>query len=136
MLTGIENFYTYKEAYTELASDRLLQTFAAIINSALDENDFLGMFSDRDFLVITTPTKVEKIASFMTFAFETVKNKFYSENDLQRGYMMVRGDEFTEKRCEFINATTGGITSETKHFNTEEEIRKAAEAVREIARQE
>ena len=122
LLTGIENFYTYKEAYTELASDRLLQTFAAIINSALDENDFLGMFSDRDFLVITTPTKVEKIASFMTFAIETVKNKFYSENDLQRGYMMVRGDEFTEKRCEFINATTGGITSETKHFNTEEEI--------------
>ena len=122
LLTGIENFYSYKEAYTELASDKLFQTFAAIINSALDENDYLGMITDRDFLVITNPAKVEKIASFMTFAFETVKNKFYSEKDLQRGYMMIRGDEFTEKRCEFINATTGGVTNETKHFNNEEEV--------------
>ena len=120
--TGIENFYSYKEAYTELASDRLLQTFAAIISSALDSNDYLGMLSDRDFLVITSPDRVEKIASFMTYAFETVKNKFYSEQDLQRGYMMIRGDEFSEKRCEFIYSVTGGITNETKHFSSDEEI--------------
>lgn len=122
LMTGIENFYSYKEAYTELASNKMLQTFSAIISSALDENDFLGMISDRDFLVITSPLKAEKIASFMTFAFEAVKNKFYSEEDLQRGYMMIRGGEFTEKRCEFVNATTGGITNETKHFRTEDEI--------------
>jgi len=121
LLTSIENLYSYKEAYTELASDRLLQTFAAIINSSLDKNDYLGMISDRDFLILTTSEKVEKIASFITYAFETVKNKFYSEQDLERGYMMIRGDEFTEKRCEFIYAITGGITSKTKHFTNETE---------------
>ena len=117
--TGIENFYSYKEAYTELASNKLLQAFGAIIASALDKNDYLGMITDRDFLVITNPDKAEKIASFITFAFETVKNKFYSEQDLERGYMIVRGDEFSEKRCEFIYSITGGITSETKHFTTD-----------------
>lgn len=122
LVTGIENFYSYKEAYTELASDKILQTFAAIITSVLDENDFLGMLSDRDFLVITNPLKVEKIASFITFAFEAVKSKFYSEQDVNRGYMMIRGGEFSEKRCEFISAITGGITNETKAFSTQEEI--------------
>ncbi|MBR1943409.1 response regulator [bacterium] len=121
LLTSIENLYSYKEAYTELASDRLLQTFAAIISSSLDKNDYLGMISDRDFLILTTAEKVEKIASFITYAFETVKNKFYSEQDLERGYMMIRGDEFTEKRCEFIYAITGGITNKTKHFTNETE---------------
>lgn len=122
LLTGIENFYSYKEAYTELASDRLLQTFGAIINSALSENDYIGMISDRDFLVITSPIKAEKIASFITFAFESVKNKFYSAQDLERGYMMIRGNEFTEKRCEFIYAITSGITNSTKRFNSETEM--------------
>lgn len=133
--TGIENFYSYKEAYTELASDRLLQTFGAIIAAALDKDDYLGMLTDRDFLVITNPDKVEKIASFMTNAFETVKNKFYSEQDLQRGYMIISGDEFTEKRCEFIYSVTGGITSETKRMSSEQEVINELKQVYNIARQ-
>lgn len=122
LITGIENFYSYKEAYTELASDRLLQTFSAIINSALDETDYIGMLSDRDFLIITSNEKIEKLASFITYAFETVKSKFYSEQDLERGYMMIRGDEFTERKCEFIYSVTGGVTSETKKFVNEQDI--------------
>lgn len=133
--TGIENFYSYKEAYTELASDRLLQTFSAIITSALDKNDYLGMLTDRDFLLIVSPERVEKVASFMTYAFETVKNKFYSEQDLQRGYMMIRGDEFTEKRCEFIYAVTGGITNKTKNFTSEYEIINELQQAYNLAKQ-
>jgi len=132
---GIENFYSYKEAYTELASDRLLQTFSAIIKSALDERDYLGMLSDRDFFIITTPDKAEKIASFLTYAFETVKDKFYSEHDLERGYMMIRGEEFMEKRCEFIYAVTGGVTSETKMFNSEFEVINELNQAYNIAKQ-
>ncbi len=135
LITGIENFYRYKEAYTELASDKLLQTFAAIISSALDKNDYLGMISDRDFLTITTQEKAEKLASFITFAFETVKNKFYSEQDLERGYMMIRGEDFTEKRCEFIYSVTSGITSKTKHFRNEYELINELKQTYNIAKQ-
>lgn len=122
LLTGIDNYYNYKETYSEIASDKLIQTFAAIITSSLDENDYFGLLTDRDFLIITSPVKIEKIASFMTFAFEAVKNKFYSEQDLKRGYMMKFSEDFSEQRCEFVNATTGGITNETKHFSTPEEV--------------
>lgn len=122
LLTGIDNFYRYKETYTELASDKMLQTFAAIINSSLDENDYLGLLTDRDFLIITTTVKAEKITSFMTFAFESVKNKFYSEHDLERGYMMLNGDELSEHRCNFVNATTGGVTSDIKNFSSPEDV--------------
>ena len=135
LLIGIENFYSYKEAYTELASDRLLQTFGAIIKSAVDEKDYLGMLSDRDFFLITTPSRAEKIASFLTYAFETVKNKFYSEQDINRGYMMIRGEEFSEKRCNFIYTVIGGITSETKHFGSEYEVVNELKQVYNLAKQ-
>lgn len=135
LLTGIENFYSYKEAYTELASDKLLKTFSAIIGSSLDENDFLGMLSDRDFLIVTIPEKAEKLAMFITAAFEAVKNKFYSEQDLERGYMMIRGDGYMEKRRNFIYAVTGGVTSKTKRFTSEYQIVNELKQAYNIAKQ-
>ena len=52
MLVTIDNFDNYKEAYTELASDKLVQTYCAIIQSALCGNDYFGTVSDNEFLII------------------------------------------------------------------------------------
>lgn len=134
LLTGIENLYSYKETYSEIASNKLLQTYTAIISSALDKNDFFGLLNDRDLLVITNSTKIEKLASFMTFAFDTVKNKFYSDEDLERGYIMIHGDELSEKKCGFVYAITGGITSEIKKFTSPEEIIHELRQIYEIAK--
>lgn len=87
---SIENFDNYKQGYTELASDKLLQTYGAIIKASLDENDYLGQLTENVFFVITNPLKSEKLARFLIFAFDSVANKFYAEHDLDRGYMIYR----------------------------------------------
>lgn len=118
----INNFKNYKETYTELASDKLLKTYAAIITSSLNGDDFLGSFLTDGFLVITNPYKAEKIANFLIFAFDTVVKKFYSQEDLNRGYIMMHGDEFEGRRSDFMNTAIGIVTSEVKNFNSAEEI--------------
>ena len=45
---SIENFKIYRETYTELASDKLVQTYCAIMKSALNENDYLGIISENE----------------------------------------------------------------------------------------
>lgn len=112
MLVSIENFNNYKETYTELASDKLLQTYSAIINSALSENDFLGTISENEFLIITDGIKAEQIANFLTLAFDTVASKFYSPQDIKRGFMLMRGDEFAGRRSNFVHTTIGVVTNE------------------------
>lgn len=109
---SIENFASYKEAYTELASDKLLQTYAAIIKASLDENDFIGQLTENIFLVITDPLKSEILANFLTFAFDSVSSKFYAEHDLDRGYMILQGDEFAGRRANFVHTTIGIATNE------------------------
>lgn len=109
---SIENFDSYKQAYTELASDKLLQTYGAIIKASLDENDYLGQFSENVFFVITDPLKSEKLARFLIFAFDSVANKFYAEHDLDRGYMILQGDEFAGRRANFVHSTIGVVTNE------------------------
>jgi len=112
MLVSIENFENYKETYTELASDKLVQTYCAIINSALSENDYLGALSENEFLIITDGIKAEQIANFLTLAFDAVAQKFYSAQDIKRGFMLMRGDEFAGRRSNFVHTTIGVVTNE------------------------
>lgn len=112
MLVSIENFNNYKETYTELASDKLIQTYCAIIRSALCENDYLGTVSENEFLIITDGIKAEKIANFLTFAFDSVASKFYSPQDNRRGFMLMQGDEFAGRRSNFVHTTIGVVTNE------------------------
>lgn len=122
MLISIENFENYKAIYTELASDRLIQTYCAIISSSLDNDDYLGHISDNEFLVITSPLRAEKIASFLAFAFDSVSAKFYSDEDAKRGYTILQGDELAGRRSEFVYTTIGVISNEFKKYTTPQDV--------------
>lgn len=122
LLISIENFENYKEIYTELASDKLIQTYCAIIISSLDKDDYLGHVSESEFLVITNPLRAEKIASFLTFAFDSVSYKFYSDEDAKRGYTILQGDEKAGRRSEFVFTTIGIVTNEFKKYKNVNEV--------------
>lgn len=117
MLVTIDHFNSYKESYTELASDKLIQTFCAIIQSTLSENDYFGAIADDEFLIITDQYKADKIATFLTFAFESVMPKFYSQQDLNRGYVIMQGDEYAGRRSDFVHTTIGVVTNEFNKFD-------------------
>jgi len=119
---SIENFDLYKQAYTQLASDKLLQTYGAIIKASLSENDYLGEISENVFLAITDSYKAEKVASFLTFAFDSVANKFYAEHDLDRGYMILQGDEYAGRRGDFVRSTISVITNEFTNYKDTAQI--------------
>lgn len=122
LLITIQNFSNYKEIYTELASDRLIQTYCAIINSTLEKEDYFGHLTDSEFLIITSPLSAEKIASFLTFAFDTVSPKFYSEEDAKRGYTILQGDERAGRRAEFVFTTIGVVSNEFKKYKSTQEV--------------
>lgn len=109
LFASIENIKEYKTIYTELASDKLIQTFVAIAKSALDESDFIGQWDDKSFVIITNKYGAEKFAEFITFAFDTVIPKFYSESDSKRGYMLMKGEKYAGMRVNFVSVLLGGI---------------------------
>lgn len=106
---NIRNLHEYKSVYTELASDKLLQTFVAIAKSALSEEDFIGQLDETNYVIITNKYGVEKLAEYLIFAFDTVIARFYSEIDVNRGYMTLKGESYTGMRVEFVSILVGGI---------------------------
>lgn len=135
LLISVQNFENYKEIYTELASDKLIQTYCAIINSALDEGDYFGHIKESEFLVITRPMLAEKIASFLAFAFDAVSPKFYSSEDARRGYTILQGDERAGRRAEFVSSIIGVITNEFKKYTSPKEVINALVQTHNLAKQ-
>ena len=105
----IENLKDYKSVYTELAGDKIIQTFSAIAKSTLEETDFIGQLDDTNFIIITNKYSAEKLAEFLVFAFDTVVPKFYSETDAKRGYMLLNGERYAGMRANFVSVQIGGI---------------------------
>ncbi len=118
LLIKINNFEQYKEIYGELASDKMRQTFSAIIASSLDENDFIGELKNAEFLVLTNYLKAEHIANFVIYAFNTIVEKFYTENDVKQGYIILKGDENEGKRVNLVSTGIGIISNELKSYSS------------------
>ena len=118
MLVKINNFQAYKEIYGDLASDKMLQTYTAIMNSALDENDYIGGLSDAEFLILTNPLKAEHIASFLVYAFDAIVDKFYNEEDAKQGYIILQGDDNAGKRINLVSTSIGIISGEYQKYDS------------------
>ena len=117
MLVDVDNMEFYKEIYGELAHDKLLQTYSAIIKSAAESNDYLGQLADDDFIIITTPEKAEKIANYLVYAFDTVVSKFYSQTDAKRGFMFMHGDDEAEDKVNLVSTSIGVISNRYKKYS-------------------
>jgi len=117
LLIGFENLEGYKIGYTELAADKLVQTFIAIAKSALTDTDFIGQYDENNLIIITNKYGAEKLASFLTFAFDTVVSKFYSEKDAQRGYMALKGERYAGMRINFVSVLIGVIMDGLNQIN-------------------
>jgi len=134
LLISIENLTAYSEVYTELAADRVIQAFIAITKSALTEKDFLSQISETEFLIVTHPATAEKVASFLTFAFDTVALKFYSKEDSIRGYMLLQGDESAGRRVEFVSVQIGVVSSEFDNYDDAEKLLSKLYQVKALAK--
>ena len=134
LLAGIENLDNYKSVYSDIAGDKLLQTFAAITKSALDANDFLGQLDDKNFVIITNPYSADKMAAFLTFAFDTVTPKFYSEQDARRGYTLLDGDRKAGMRANFVSVLIGGILDNYESISGVDGLLEKLFAIKKIAR--
>lgn len=134
LLAGIENLDNYKSVYSDIAGDKLLQTFAAITKSALDANDFFGQLDDKNFVIITNPYSAEKMAAFLTFAFDTVTPKFYSEQDARRGYTLLDGDRKAGMRANFVSVLIGGILDNYESISGVDGLLEKLFAIKKIAR--
>ena len=122
MLLDIDNFEFYTKIYGELAADKLLQTYSAIIKSAISKEDFIGQLSKNDFIVITDNERAEKIANYLVYAFDTVVSKFYNRTDNERGFIFMHGDDKAEDKVSLVSTSIGVITNQYERYTDVKQV--------------
>jgi len=136
MLTDIDNFDFYRQIYGDIAADKMLQTYQAIITSVLDKEDYLGHLGKNDFVLITKSQAVEKMASYLVYAFDMIAEKFYSQSDVSRGYMIMQGDENAGKPTAIVSTSIGIISNEHKKYTSVKQLIHSLISTHQLAKME
>ena len=97
-LIKIKGGLLYRKTHGEIAYEKVIKTLSAIINSTLSKNDFVGHLGDDEFVLITNPLLNEQISSFLTFAFDNILNKFYSNDEFQNKFILENSDNIKETK--------------------------------------
>ena len=83
----LDNFKAFGDKYGYARGSEVIKATAQIIESALAEHgtqeDFLGHVGGDDFVVITRPTRYERICCTVIEAFDRTVPDFYSPEDRQ-----------------------------------------------------
>lgn len=84
----LNQFKGYNDAYGYDAGDRVIKATGSllleIVRGDLDNGDFLGHIGGDDFIAITTPERMEALASKIVKRFDALAPSFYKEEDRQR----------------------------------------------------
>lgn len=121
LLINISGINFYKEIYGEIAYEKALQTLAAIMNSTLQKEDIIGHYSAKEFLLITPIFKAEKIAKFLTFAFDGILERFYSEFDYKNNFMLYSTESVEEKKIPLMKLSIAIIEIGNKNIENEKQ---------------
>ncbi|GBF23572.1 two-component response regulator, partial [Candidatus Gastranaerophilus sp. (ex Termes propinquus)] len=121
ILADVSSLGFYREIYGEIAYEKVLQTLGAIINSTLSKGDFIGHWRETGFLAVTSFEKAERVASFLTFAFDNVKERFYSEFDYKNGFIVLSSDNMPESKMPLMKLSIG-IVALDKNFQNYKQV--------------
>lgn len=129
LLIKIKNLEHYQKTHGEIAQEKVCQTLSAIINSTLYKKDFVGHFEKDSFLLITNPAAAERIASFLSFAFDNILNKFYSEDEFLNNFTLDSSDNTQEKKHGLMRLNISCVEKNQNETDFREIINNLSELV-------
>ncbi|MBI5209671.1 MAG: response regulator [Elusimicrobia bacterium] len=131
----IDHFKAFNDAYGYAEGDRVIRYAAQIVSKAVSSlggpRDFVGHVGGDDFVVISSPSKAEKIAERIASHFDQKVPLFYGPDDRLRGYVAAKDRQGRSERFPIMSLTIAIATNERRRL---ERYAKVSETVTEIKR--
>ncbi len=134
MLVEIDYFNTYMEVYGHIPGDQVLRTFAALLSGVVRLPDFVSQTESNEFLILTHPDKVDKLAAILCRQFDTAAPNFYSEKDRKQGYMISVEEEGSSRRTPLLSLSIGTVSSQVRSFPSFLSAYHAANEMKDLAK--
>jgi len=122
----LSNFKAFNDKYSYLRGDKVIRLTAQIILKVVKEkgnpDDFIGHIGGDDFIVITSPDKVDSLCKSMIEDFDRGIPGVYDEEDRKRGYIITKDRRNRTIRFPLMTVSIGVVTNKSRKFTSPAEI--------------
>ena len=134
----LDNFKAYNDVYGFLKGDQIIeftaQTIMQCIHSMFLENSFIGHIGGDDFIAIVPTVEVDEICQSIIACFDKNVTKFFTEEDLEKGYIEVANRKGIMEQFALTSISIGVVIVEKGRFNNILEIGDVGAQVKHVAK--
>src|SRR5262249_19893063 len=111
----LDNFKAFNDVYGFLKGNDLIRLLSRIaVEVARDVGnltDFVGHIGGDDFVIISTPDRVDAICRHLTARWDQESRAFYTEDDLRRGAMIAADRQGHPQTFPLVGVSIGVVTN-------------------------
>ncbi len=134
----LDNFKAYNDVYGFASGDRAIKLTADIIVDNVhnygNQGDFIGHIGGDDFVLISTPDKVEKICKGIISDFDEKIKSLYCDEDVQRGYIVTSNRQGQIMKFPLISISLAVVTNESRELISHIQIAEIAAEIKKKAK--
>lgn len=134
----LDYFKSYNDVYGFFNGDHMIRLVADIITSIVplfgNENDFCGHIGGDDFVVITTPDKVEMLCTEILALFEVRSKSLFKQEDLEKGFIETLNRKGVLEENPLTSLSIAVVTNERRKFESHLQVAAVAAEVKKMAK--
>ena len=134
----LDNFKAYNDVYGFLKGDEIIEFTAEIIINLVHsnelENTFVGHIGGDDFVAIVPGTSCEKLCQNILAYFDKHVEKYFSEADLEKGYIEVANRKGIIEQFPLTSLSIGVVVADVGRFHNILEIGEVGAQVKHAAK--
>jgi len=134
----LDNFKAFNDTYGYERGDEVIKLTANTIVQAVERwgnsDDFIGHIGGDDFIVLTTPDKVDTICQQIIADFDNSIPDLYDEKDKKAGYLLCRNRIGQIQKFPLISISIACVSNEQREFSHPGEISTVAAEVKKYAK--
>ena len=134
----LDNFKAYNDVYGFLRGDEIIeftaQTIFRNIHEIFPEGSFIGHIGGDDFIAIIPSIEVDEICQKIIAEFDKNVTKFFTDDDLERGYIEVANRKGIIEQFALTSISIGVVIGEKGRFSNILEVGEIGAQVKHLAK--
>ena len=134
----LDNFKAYNDIYGFLKGDEIIeftaQTILRCIHDLFPDGSFIGHIGGDDFIAIIPSIDVDEICQKIIAEFDREVTKFFTDDDLDRGYIEVANRKGIIEQFALTSISIGVVIAERGRFSNILEVGEVGAQVKHLAK--
>ncbi|MDD5614037.1 MAG: response regulator [Candidatus Omnitrophica bacterium] len=134
----LDKFKSYNDKYGFEKGDRIIQETARVLIESIDETgkegDFIGHVGGDDFVIVTDLERAENISKKIIEKFDSKINRYYTKEDLSRGYIMSKDRKGNDEKTPIMSVSVAVVTNINTQFEHVAEVVQRGAEVKEYTK--